>query len=72
MDWIIWMDLAVCRWRCRVSTDCIYERRMDMTESTKDNHFAIQTFSISRRFGNFVAVDGIDLSIKEGELFSLL
>jgi len=45
---------------------------MDMTESTKDNHFAIQTFSISRRFGNFVAVDGIDLSIKEGELFSLL
>jgi len=27
---------------------------------------------ISRRFGNFVAVDGIDLSIKEGELFSLL
>jgi len=43
-----------------------------MTESTKDNHFAIQTFSISRRFGNFVAVDGIDLSIKEGELFSLL
>lgn len=43
-----------------------------MTESTKDNHFAIQTFSISRKFGKFVAVDGIDLSIKKGELFSLL
>jgi len=43
-----------------------------MTESTKDNHFAIQTFSISRKFGNLVAVDGIDLSVKEGELFSIL
>ena len=43
-----------------------------MTESTKDNHFAIQTFNITRKFGNLVSVDGIDLSIKEGELFSLL
>ena len=43
-----------------------------MTVSTKDNHFAIQTFSITKKFGNLVSVDGIDLSIKEGELFSLL
>lgn len=43
-----------------------------MTENTKDNHFAIQTFSISRKFGSLTAVDGIDLSIKKGELFSLL
>jgi len=43
-----------------------------MTESTKDNHFAIQTVSITRKFGNLVSVDGVDLSIKEGELFSLL
>ena len=43
-----------------------------MTESTKDNHFAIQTISITRKFGNLVSVDGVDLSIKEGELFSLL
>jgi len=49
-----------------------YERGMHMTESTKDNHFAIQTFSIARKFGKLVAVDGIDLSVKEGELFSLL
>jgi len=49
-----------------------YERGMGMTESTKDNHFAIQTFGISKKFGNIVAVDGIDLSVKEGELFSLL
>jgi len=43
-----------------------------MTESTKGNRFAIKTFSISRKFGNFVAVNSIDLSIKEGELFSML
>ncbi|MDH5365292.1 MAG: ATP-binding cassette domain-containing protein [Dehalococcoidia bacterium] len=36
------------------------------------NRFAIQTFSLSRKFGDLLAVDGIDLSIKEGELFSLL
>ncbi|UCB42991.1 MAG: ATP-binding cassette domain-containing protein [Dehalococcoidales bacterium] len=45
---------------------------MHMTESIQGNGFAIQTFSISRKFRNFVAVDGIDLSVKEGELFSLL
>lgn len=43
-----------------------------MTESTKGNGFAIQTLGISRTFGNIVSVDGIDLSVKEGELFSLL
>jgi ABC-2 type transport system ATP-binding protein len=43
-----------------------------MTEITEDNHFAIQTFGISRKFGNIVAVNSIDLSIIEGELFSLL
>jgi len=41
-------------------------------QAIEGNHFAIQTFKISRRFGNFTAVDGIDLSINEGELFSLL
>jgi len=43
-----------------------------MSESTKGNRFAIQTFSLSRKFGDFVAVNSIDLSIREGELFSLL
>ena len=43
-----------------------------MTESTKGNRFAIQTFGISKKFGNIVAVDGLDLSVEEGELFSLL
>ena len=43
-----------------------------MTESTKGNRFAIQTFSSSKKFGNIVAVDGLDLSVEEGELFSLL
>jgi len=43
-----------------------------MSYGTNGNRFAIQTFSLSREFGDLVAVDGIDLSIKEGELFSLL
>ncbi len=43
-----------------------------MSYGTDTNRFAIQTFSLSRKFGDLVAVDGIDLSIKEGELFSLL
>jgi ABC-2 type transport system ATP-binding protein len=43
-----------------------------MSYGKKYNHFAIQTFSLSRKFGNLIAVDGIDLSIKGGELFSLL
>ena len=33
---------------------------------------AIQTFDLTKKFNGLVAVDGIDLEIKEGELFSLL
>ena len=43
-----------------------------MSYATNSNRFAIQTFSLSRKFEDLVAVNGIDLSIKEGELFSLL
>jgi ABC-2 type transport system ATP-binding protein len=43
-----------------------------MSYKTNGNRFAIQTFSLSRKFRDLVAVDDIDLSVKEGELFSLL
>jgi len=43
-----------------------------MSYRTNSDRFAIQTFSLSKKFGYLVAVDNIDLSIKEGELFSLL
>jgi ABC-2 type transport system ATP-binding protein len=43
-----------------------------MSYGTNGNRFAIQTFRLSRKFGDLVAVNSIDLSIKEGELFSLL
>jgi ABC-type branched-subunit amino acid transport system ATPase component len=33
---------------------------------------AIETVGLTRKFGDFVAVDGINLSVKEGELFGLL
>ena len=39
----------------------------------KDYEFnAIQTINLSKRYGDFVAVDGINLEIKKGELFSIL
>jgi len=37
-----------------------------------DDDFAIQTFNLTRFFGTLVAVDGIELNIKKGELFALL
>jgi ABC-2 type transport system ATP-binding protein len=37
-----------------------------------DYSLAIQTFDLRRSFGNLVAVDGIDLDIKKGELFAFL
>ena len=36
------------------------------------NPLAIQTFALTREFNGLVAVDGIDLGIRDGELFSLL
>ena len=43
-----------------------------MSRATENRPFAIQTSGISRTFGNLLAVDGIDLSVEVGELFSLL
>ncbi|NNK90916.1 MAG: ABC transporter ATP-binding protein, partial [Acidimicrobiia bacterium] len=36
------------------------------------NGFAIRTEGLRRAFGDFVAVDGVDLEVHKGELFSLL
>ena len=43
-----------------------------MSRATEDLHLAIQTSMLSRTFGSRVAVDGINLSVEAGELFSLL
>jgi ABC-2 type transport system ATP-binding protein len=43
-----------------------------MNPATNGNPTAIQTTSISKTFGDLKAVDGIDLSVDQGELFSLL
>jgi ABC-2 type transport system ATP-binding protein len=42
------------------------------TDRAQEDSFAIQTFNLTRTFGSLVAVDGIDLNIKKGELFALL
>ena len=46
----------------------------DRTQSArgKDDDFAIQTYQLTRLFGSLIAVDGIELNIKKGELFALL
>ncbi len=33
---------------------------------------AIETFDLTKKFGEFVAVDGLNLNVKEGEIFGLL
>ncbi|MEM3575350.1 MAG: ABC transporter ATP-binding protein, partial [Candidatus Bathyarchaeia archaeon] len=33
---------------------------------------AVEAFGLTKRFGNFTAVDHVDLSIEEGEIFGLL
>ncbi|MDD4923815.1 MAG: ATP-binding cassette domain-containing protein [Dehalococcoidales bacterium] len=37
-----------------------------------DDSFAIQTFDLTRIFGKILAVDGINLDVKKGELFAFL
>jgi len=48
----------------------VNKRNINLT--TEKDSFAIQTFDITKKFGDLTAVNGIDLSIKKGELFSLL
>jgi len=43
-----------------------------MSRAAEGSYSAIRTTSISRTFGELTAVDGIDLSVEQGELFSLL
>jgi len=43
-----------------------------LSRPAEGSAFAIRTSSLSRSFGKFVAVDGVDLSVEHGELFSLL
>jgi ABC-2 type transport system ATP-binding protein len=42
------------------------------TTRIRDDTFAIQTHQLTRTFGGLIAVDGIDLDIRRGELFALL
>ena len=41
-------------------------------DRAQDDTFAIQTLNLTRVFGSLVAVNGIDLDIKKGELFAFL
>ena len=52
--------------------ESIKANKETMSFPTNENDFAIQIFSITKKFGDLVSVDNIDLSIKKGEMFSLL
>lgn len=39
--------------------------KQDMNCATNENNFAIQTFGVTKEFGNLIAVDGVDLGIKK-------
>ncbi|MDH3260707.1 MAG: ATP-binding cassette domain-containing protein [Acidimicrobiia bacterium] len=43
-----------------------------MSSAIESDAFAVQTFGISRTYGDLTAVDGVDLAVGAGELFSLL
>lgn len=45
---------------------------MAQSAGVGDSAFAIQTYRLARVFGSLVAVDGLDLNIRKGELFALL
>lgn len=39
---------------------------------TKDDEKVIETIGLTKRFGNFVAVNNLDLKVKKGEIYGLL
>jgi len=43
-----------------------------LTSTNQSGSTAIETIGLARTFGNVAAVDGIDLSVNQGEVFSLL
>jgi ABC-2 type transport system ATP-binding protein len=65
---LLWCVITVCN---------IHVKRIRITANEVESgkmadNFTIQTFNLTRNFGPLVAVDGIDLGIKKGELFALL
>ncbi|MBA2453285.1 MAG: hypothetical protein H0V47_08950, partial [Chloroflexia bacterium] len=46
------------------------QRRTGIQPSTND--LAIEAIGLERRFGHFVAVDGINLAVRRGEIYGFL
>ena len=46
--------------------------KAERAKTDTDNDFAVQTLKLSRKFGDLVAVDNVDLNINKGELSALL
>src|ERR1700709_2489027 len=46
--------------------------KSDMTKTETQNGSGLQITGLHKRYGNFAAVDGIDLSVPEGTFYALL
>jgi ABC-2 type transport system ATP-binding protein len=64
---------ATSRCRCRICRSRGNEANRDLTSSpTKQNMFAVEVENLTKRFGDFVAVDALNFSVEHGEIFGLL
>ena len=45
---------------------------MNEVPGTSDNHHAVETVDLVKRFGDFTAVDGISFTVERGEIFGFL
>ncbi|MDP8207886.1 MAG: ATP-binding cassette domain-containing protein [Candidatus Electryonea clarkiae] len=52
--------------------DTVPKTALDNTDSSAPTDFAVLANKLTRRFGNFTAVDHIDLAVKPGEIFGFL
>ncbi len=56
----------------KLEKGCVTMNKVFDKEKGDCEYNAIQTINLSKRYGDFVAVDSINLEIKKGELFSIL
>ncbi len=50
----------------------LYRRECDITKALPMAQIILELLSVTKRFGNFTAVDNVNLQIERGEFFSLL
>ena len=52
--------------------NAFFKRHFPANKAKEKNMYSIETNSLTKRYRDVLAVDGLDLKVREGELFSLL